>query len=114
MFFSWSWHDFALCYDPLIKMMISCHQNLLREAMGSMDSETLEALMAHKEETRQHREVMRWTGHWHGDNEDDDHDEEMVVVTGYADNDRDCETVEALKGHKEKTWQHKVICGALG
>ena len=84
MFSSWNLHDFSLCYDPLIKMMISCHQNLLREAMGSMDSDTLEALMAHREETRQHREVIRWTGHWqwHGDNEDDEEDdEEMVVVT---------------------------------
>ena len=42
--------------------------------MGSLDSDTLEALMAHREETRQHREVIRWTGHWqwHGDNEDDE------------------------------------------
>ena len=82
--------------------------------MGSLDSDTLEALMAHREETRQHREVIRWTGHWHGDDEDDDHDEEMVVVTGYADNDRDCETLEALMAHKEKTRRHGVNCGALG
>ena len=83
--------------------------------MGSLDSETLEALMTHREETRQHREVIRWTGHWqwHGDNEDED-DEEMVVVTGYADNDRDFETLEALMGHKGKTRRHGVNCGALG
>ena len=77
--------------------------------MGSMDSNTLEALMAHREETRQHREVIRWTGHWHGDDEDDDHDEEMVVVTGYADNDRDCETLEALMALKAETRQHREV-----
>ena len=83
--------------------------------MGSLDSETLEALMAHREETRQHREVIRWTGHWHVDDEDDDEDDdEVVIVTGYADNDRDCETLEALMAHKEKTRRHGVNCGALG
>ena len=97
-------------------MMLSCNQNRLREAIGSVNSEALEALMAHREEMRQHREVIRWTGYWHSDNEDDD--EEMVAVTGYADNDRDFETLEALMAHKEVTRQHREVMrvnhGALG